>query len=369
MTFELSKKFKEVLSYLEVYFNDPIAELIFDLDLRDEITEISFLDWDEKKQQILYLDRDRYTRYKLKYENEYYTEIGKAVDTKGNVIVQKVSNGLFLTDDGSEIYPYMLRVWTYQPALKYSGKIGKTIKKLFPNVHVHQTDLDTFIARLNSIDFVIDESNSYLTKDISEHYMMDRTVDKNTLESSCMKYPGCQYRLSVYDKHPDIDLFVVVNKERKVIGRSLIWQNKYYDRIYSSSNVIGEAMKKHLKEKYGKSVYYDPIKETLQIPIDRSDPNEFPYIDSINFLHEGEELFEFDLILSNKEYVEGYTKILEVDEYLPDAYVRIFRKIGPNTYQQIDNVDRDEVEEEIVAFNDKYFYISDCDDNLKPIIK
>lgn len=105
---------------------------------------------------------------------------------------------------------------------------------------------------------------------------------KGTLADSCMRYAACQSFLDLYVKNPKQIQLAVYYIDGKVAGRCLIWDNKYYDRIYYHNDAVWQTM-----VRWAEVYNLIPIYRTNQdaeIKLDKTIFSQYPYMDSFRFI-------------------------------------------------------------------------------------
>lgn len=140
---------------------------------------------------------------------------------------------------------------------------------------------------------------------VKGHWIADLYNEKNyaslsgSLGNSCMRYSRCKSYFDIYVKNPNIcKLAVILNQEGKVQARALVWTVKgvdYYDRIYSTSELIADRLKAHFLVKEMKSCYSGNVGwECIRLEADETNPDFdkrilldhelYPYMDSLKYL-------------------------------------------------------------------------------------
>lgn len=143
------------------------------------------------------------------------------------------------------------------PKSRQVGKYGKVIRKLLdeqiPRMKVLDTEVEDLVNRIKS---ELDEGIIYEVsgEDIRYWYLEDNYHKSNfdlktTLASSCMRYEHCQHYLDIYVKNEIVKMVVCV-KEDKLIGRALLWENKWMDRIYGADHVVSRFKSYARKNNY-----------------------------------------------------------------------------------------------------------------------
>lgn len=186
-------------------------------------------------------------------------------------------------------------------------KIGKGIKKMFPNVNFSDHDIEQFVNRVKAksptaYDFKIVEG-----EEIRDFYNGNcYEANTSTLEGSCMKYEECQPYLDIYVKNPDNCKMLILESAGMIIGRALLWYFKQdgedftiMDRIYGNdatiSRFIDWAKENNVWTKERQSYDYkttwvkpdgEKITKEFFIPLKNMDFKHYPYIDTFTYVHE-----------------------------------------------------------------------------------
>jgi hypothetical protein len=139
--------------------------------------------------------------------------------------------------------------------------IGRFINKVFPNKYT-SSDVEKFVNLFKSFnedaneEFIMIEGG-----DISKWYNSEMYDESNghkgSLWSSCMRYSGCSNFFDIYEENPGICRMLILVKNDKLIGRSLIWKlNKidgeetdyyYMDRRYTINDSDNEKFINYAK--------------------------------------------------------------------------------------------------------------------------
>lgn len=122
------------------------------------------------------------------------------------------------------------------------------------------------------------------------------------LGSSCMRYPHCESYLQLYIDNPNMIGLVVALSDNLVIGRALLWKNKYYDRIYFNNETTKQNIIKFCEENGFISIYGSDIDESIQLLNWRY--LTYPYMDTFRYLSANGVLYnkhEKNIILVNTD--------------------------------------------------------------------
>lgn len=139
---------------------------------------------------------------------------------------------------------------------------------------------------------------------VKGHWIAELYHEKNyaalsgSLGNSCMRYDRTNKFLDIYVKNPSIcSLAVILNEEGKVQARAIVWTtnegNRYYDRIYATSDLIQDRMKAYFLVNNIPSCYGYPAEQLTfradpkNIDFDKRVLLEFdyyPYMDSLKYI-------------------------------------------------------------------------------------
>lgn len=137
---------------------------------------------------------------------------------------------------------------------RQNGKYGKIIRKVLkeqvPRLKFTDQDIEQLVNHLkastNDGDFSIVEGEDIRYWYHVENYWDSDGDETGTLGSSCMRDSQCQDWLDIYCKN-DIVKMIVLLKDDLLIGRAILWDNKWVDRIYGTDSTI-KAFKTFCKE-------------------------------------------------------------------------------------------------------------------------
>lgn len=178
-------------------------------------------------------------------------------------------------------------------------KPGKLFKLLFPDLDSKTIDHYVSLYKSHSLRTFNPES-VYTFKlvdqdDIAAYYNDRKYESKSgTLGDSCMRYSHCEDYLKLYTRNPQCKLAILVDKSTDLIAaRALVWDDKYYDRIYFSSEKIRLLMKANLERQgyvgihHGKTYITTSLKNSnsVVINLDESNFHKFPFMDSLFLLN------------------------------------------------------------------------------------
>ena len=178
------------------------------------------------------------------------------------------------------------RVW--DSAIRYHTKIGKLIRKIFPNMY-NDVEISDFSEEYQKL-IVIDKPNTVYNEvsgEMIKHYYLDDNAQNNgTLGNSCMRYAKCQIYFKIYTENPRCKLAVLLHNG-KVACRALLWtidNVTYYDRIYYSNNDNQFLMQNTLAAKGYVSIYGSGHALSMEIDMKTFDSyGQYPYMDTFRY--------------------------------------------------------------------------------------
>lgn len=278
--------------------------------------------------QISYLDEKRYlANYNRK--EEQYPKVGDTIIVEDGrayyssdysftthygkeVVITKILDNLktyFKSDtyydtilrgsaiDGSfEDYGFRPKDFSWQGSklwdknIRYMGRCGKVVQKLLGPQDGKELAkfCEMFQATHPDFRFQIDFDTEFVKgEDIRTWYNVDKyESESGELGSSCMRYDKCYKWLEIYSKNDKlIQMFIVKDKaSNKLLSRCLIWNNEYYDRIYSTSSIITTKVMKYLESLGIKDIYDKNENVTYDIEFGSGHFSYFPYCDSFRYL-------------------------------------------------------------------------------------
>lgn len=109
-----------------------------------------------------------------------------------------------------------------------------------------------------------------------------------SLGESCMRYDGCRHFLNIYVENPNQIQLAVYYINGKVAGRCLIWDNKYYDRIYYNNDAVWQTMIRWAEVNNLIPAYRSNTH--IEIKLDKTKFNHYPYMDSFRFITSGNKI-------------------------------------------------------------------------------
>ncbi|NDB85770.1 MAG: hypothetical protein EB127_24170, partial [Alphaproteobacteria bacterium] len=204
----------------------------------------------------------------------------------------------------------------WAPTKRYHSSVGKAIRRIIPAFEekFNYKDLEAFVSmyKMESYkecgelgDLIYEE---FKGEKLRWAYHEDNYYPGGgQLHSSCMRYSYCQKYLDLYTENPERISLAVLLKEGKVAARCLLWHDPaneeiYRDRIYAideDTRIILDVKLQHLYDAYNGH-------KDLFIPLDKTEFEYYPYVDSFQYLSYGEGVYTscnsgYDRCMDNAE--------------------------------------------------------------------
>jgi hypothetical protein len=115
--------------------------------------------------------------------------------------------------------------------------------------------------------------------------------DCGDLGSSCMRYNECQPYLDIYVENPQCQLAILKNKDDLICARALVWDNKYFDRIYANKENQRILLESYLENRDLKNIWKhqtyiaDYSDNKVIIKLDKVKFEKYPFMDSLFILN------------------------------------------------------------------------------------
>lgn len=169
-----------------------------------------------------------------------------------NVTIRRSDKLMTYTPSGKPTEMTEDGVWVAKG--RQDGKYGKVIKKLLseqdPDFKYKDHDIETLVNHLKACaadgDFQIVKGSAIRDWYNGDTYHEDEDVI-GTLASSCMRDEQCSNWFDIYVTNDIVQMIILV-KDGYLVGRALLWDNKWVDRIYGTDSTI-KAFKNFCKEK------------------------------------------------------------------------------------------------------------------------
>ena len=179
---------------------------------------------------------------------------------------------------------------------KVRAKPGSVFKKIFPNKP------DSFIEDL------VKQYKKYINKNflIDSYYKLELVSGENIrkyylencyeeytgeLGGSCMRHEECQDYLDIYVENSQCQLAILKSPSGQICARTLVWDNKYFDRVYATREnkklfLISHLEKLGLKEIWNHQTFIATNKEDkVIIDLDKARFDQYPFMDSLFILN------------------------------------------------------------------------------------
>lgn len=154
---------------------------------------------------------------------------------------------------------------------------GKELAKFCELFQAHHPDF-RFVKDYN-IDFVKGEDIRYWYN--GQNYF----EESGSLGNSCMRYEECQKYFDLYVTNDNIQMFIVKDKDNnKLLGRSLVWDNKYFDRVYAITTTLEEKIRVYLKTLGYIDAYDNDDTITIKLKNGTNNLSRFPYCDTFKYI-------------------------------------------------------------------------------------
>ena len=186
---------------------------------------------------------------------------------------------------------------------RQQGKYGKILKKLIseqvPNLGYNEKDIEVLV---NHIKSELHEGTFKIVSgdDIAYWYTGNKIIegDSSSLSGSCMNDSDSSF-FDIYCNNPDVVKMVVLVKDDRLVGRALLWNDKWMDRVYGRDHIIKMFLDyakesgynhKQVQSYSDKTGWVSPSGENFQkdikIHLD-TDFDYFPYIDTFSYGNDG----------------------------------------------------------------------------------
>jgi len=196
------------------------------------------------------------------------------VTTRNNGMISFLPKGqeCLLTSDGK---------WSRQN--RVDCKAGKFLNKVKNERGYDWTaqDIEQFVNYYKSKTIVKGEFSVVKGEEIREWYHYSTYQDgSGSLNNSCMKYDQCGKYFGIYTDNPEVSMIVLVNDEDKLVGRALLWNNRYMDRVYGSDDTIVAF------HNFADDNEYIPIFQcsvgNISVELSYTEFDRYPYMDSLS---------------------------------------------------------------------------------------
>lgn len=179
---------------------------------------------------------------------------------------------------------YILRDWktkTYKMG-RYATYLKENYGLDLNNINIEFNRIKAKRASFKSISFKIEPSSA-----IKYYYNHDYSEFTGSLGGSCMRGNGERYQniVDCLDNKNDMGIAVLLDGDDNLIARSLLWKNKYYDKIYANNDALVTLLKDHLEN--NGYMYISNVQEEVAIDISSDIQGEIvPYMDNVRYYSE-----------------------------------------------------------------------------------
>ena len=186
-----------------------------------------------------------------------------------------------------------------QQATKYGKILRRVIEQQIPKLKYCNKDLEDLVNLLKAE--VSDGNFSEVSgEDIAHWYVgVDYAEKSGSLSGSCMRDVPKNW-LDIYSKNEDVVKMVILSKNGELVGRALVWENKWMDRIYGSDHTI-QMFKGYAKEKGWnhklRQCYEDQrnwvsssgkeFQQKVTVNL-KTDFSNYPFVDTMCYMSDGE---------------------------------------------------------------------------------
>lgn len=246
--FFISDKLRIILSKIDSPYSEKLLNYTNDEDCDDK-KWINFLDVAaDDSTKISYLDKERYKSFLNSTSFESFFDSNKRYTTSMGKLFNK------------------LEIEIEEPGFSNFYNEFKVLSK------------NDNIESLYHLDFV-------KGSDLLYWYNEDNYYPSSgSLSSSCMRYSRCEDYLEFYSYNYDkITMFIATN-QNLLVGRCLIWDDKYFDRIYAIDQYTELQISMYLKSKEYIDVYNSVDSITIPLKKGYGSFEYYPYCDTFKYL-------------------------------------------------------------------------------------
>jgi hypothetical protein len=262
---------------------------------------------------------------------------------------------------------------------RFQTKPGSFVNKVFSDFG--NKDIEKFSSLFKSVSAKSKFSFSVIKGDEIKKYYNWRSYasERGSLGISCMRYDNCQEFFDVYTKCDKVSLLVMLNDDKSLMGRALLWQTpdrKIMDRIYTIND---DSLTFHFKKWATENDYWykseqnwyntlqfeqlgkEKVELNLSIGVDEF--KYYPYMDTFKFIDVNtNNIFNY---IPNKGNIRVLTTCdgskNDSNSLIFDYVDRIFRNNGETVYLEYLDVHTHEYNTRWSRLNNKYILISDCE--------
>lgn len=234
----------------------------------------------------------------------------------------------------------------FQSDKRYRTSLGKLLYKL--SIEIEEPEFSKFYNQFKALadnrsfeslyhlDFVKENDLIYWYSENNYH------SGSGSLNSSCMRYSYCDEYLQFYAENSDKISMFIATCDNLLVGRCLIWEDKYFDRVYGINEYVESQIILYLKDKGFTDVYSSSDSVTIRLKKGYGNFNYYPYCDTFKFLSETK--------ISNNELSNYILELRCADGNCQDDYVMLYNS---SRAVHIDDAC-------YISYINAYAYLDDC---------
>ena len=180
---------------------------------------------------------------------------------------------------------YIKRDWrtqTYEMG-RYANYLKENEGFNLNDINIEMNRIKAKRASLINIQFKVEPSDT-----IADYYNWNYRYFTGSLGGSCMRGCGDRYQNIVdsLDDKDDLKIAVLLDGDGELIARSLVWKNKYFDKIYANNDALSVLLKNHLTDNGYISICSLDADE-VSVGISNSiEGEQVPYLDNVRYYSE-----------------------------------------------------------------------------------
>lgn len=121
--------------------------------------------------------------------------------------------------------------------------------------------------------------------DIRNAYHWTKTVESGSIGESCMRHNHCRGYFGIYEQNSQVRLAVLAKPDGMIAARSLLWDGKLSDRVYSATSLHADLMEKHLTNRGYLNAFRSETSAIIKL--DKTDFELYPFMDTFCFIGDG----------------------------------------------------------------------------------
>lgn len=175
-------------------------------------------------------------------------------------------------------------------------RVGSLARRLLGDVYTDQ-QYESFVIDLDReyklLQMNFDSVEVLTGFDIRDAFHRNNSIQSGTLGKSCMRYARAQPYLRLYTNNPGIVKLITVKENGLIAARSLLWNDKYNDRIYYASNNARTILAAYAQSKKYFDAYENYATVQLSVQLDRWVFKYYPFVDTFKYVMPNGELLNF----------------------------------------------------------------------------